>query len=82
MAHPSGSVSDEVKAAIEAAIPDAKADVDGGGGHYQILVRSAAFEGKSPVQKQRLVLSAIKHLMAGDNAPVHAVDSLKTLPHA
>lgn len=80
MAHPSGDVSAEVKAAIEEAIDGATAEVNGGGGHYSIVVRATAFDGKSPVQKQRLVLSAIKHLMSGDAAPVHAVDSLKTLP--
>ena len=79
MSHPTGSVSHEVKAAIEAAIDGAVAEVSGGGGHYSIVVRSSVFAGKSPVQKQRTVLSAIKHLMSGDNAPVHAVDSLKTL---
>lgn len=79
MSHPSGDVSADVKSAIEDAIADATAEVTGGGGHYSIVVRSAAFDGKSPVQKQRLVLSAIKHLMSGEAAPVHAVDSLKTL---
>ncbi len=80
MSHPAGSVSADVKAAIEDAIEGAQAEVTGGGGHYSIVVRSSVFEGKSPVQKQRTVLSAIKHLMSGDDAPVHAVDSLKTLP--
>ena len=30
--------------------------------------------------KQRLVLSAIKDLMGGDDAPVHAIDSIETKP--
>ncbi|MFZ6184907.1 hypothetical protein [Nannocystis pusilla] len=29
--------------------------------------------------QQRLVYGAIAHLMAGDMAPVHAVDSLRTI---
>ena len=69
---------DAVREAVEAAIPDSTAQVDGGGGHYTIEVTSAAFEGKSMLQKQRMVLTSIKHLMAGDRAPVHAVDSIKT----
>ncbi|MEM7152931.1 MAG: BolA/IbaG family iron-sulfur metabolism protein [Myxococcota bacterium] len=73
-----GSVIDAIREAVEAAIPDSKAQVDGGGGHYTIEVTAAAFEGKSMLQKQRMVLSSIKHLMAGDRAPVHAVDSIKT----
>jgi len=36
------------------------------------------FAGKSRLESQRLVLGSIKHLMAGDLAPVHAVDRLGT----
>ncbi len=49
------------------------------GGHYSLEVTSHAFEGKSLLEKQRLVYSAIADLMQGDAAPVHAIDSLKTL---
>ena len=59
-------------------IPDAVVAVSGGGGHYRIDVVSAVFAGKSPLERQRLVLSAIKHLINGDRAPVHAVDELLT----
>ena len=70
----------EIRTAICEAIDDAVVEVSGGGGHYEIRVHSAHFEGKNRVQKQRLVLSAIKHLMHGDSAPVHAVDKIETLP--
>jgi len=40
-------------------------------------VVSAAFEGLGRVDAQRLVYGAISHLMAGDDAPVHAVDTLR-----
>ncbi len=73
-----GSVTDAIREAVEAAIPESTAVVAGGGGHYTIEVTAAAFGGKSMLQKQRMVLSSIKHLMAGDRAPVHAVDSIKT----
>ncbi len=73
-----GSVIDAVREAVEAAIPESTVMVAGGGGHYTIDVTASAFEGKSMLQKQRMVLSSIKHLMAGDRAPVHAVDSIKT----
>lgn len=73
-----GSLTDTIKKAIEDKIEGATAQVSGGGGHFTIEVTSAAFEGKSMLQSQRLVYSAITHLMAGDSAPVHAVDSLKT----
>lgn len=47
-------------------------------GHFDIAVTSPAFEGKRTLDKHRMVLNAIKELMAGEAAPVHAVDSIKT----
>jgi stress-induced morphogen len=73
-----GSVEDAVAAAVKQRIPDAVVAVSGGGGHYRIDVVSSVFAGKSMLENQRLVLSAIKHLLDGDLAPVHAVDSLTT----
>ena len=67
---------DEIKAKILNALPDAIVSVDGGGGHFTIEVTSAAFEGKNTLQRQRIVYKAIWDLMAGDNAPLHAVDSM------
>ena len=74
------SLTDTIRAAIEAAVPEARATVAGGGGHFTIEVVSPAFAGKTPVERQRLVYGAITHLMKGDDAPVHAVDSLITKP--
>ncbi len=72
-----GSVTDAIREAIVAAIADADVIVQGGGGHYTIEVTSRAFAGQSRVAQQRLVYAAIAHLMRGDLAPVHAVDSLR-----
>jgi acid stress-induced BolA-like protein IbaG/YrbA len=73
-----GSVEEAIRTAITAKIPDARVDVAGGGGHYTIGVVSTVFAGKNLLESQRLVLAAIKHLLAGERAPVHAVDSLTT----
>jgi acid stress-induced BolA-like protein IbaG/YrbA len=73
-----GSVEAAITTAVTEKIPDAVVAVSGGGGHYRIDVVSAVFAGKSMLENQRLVLSAIKHLINGDRAPVHAVDSLTT----
>ncbi|MDP2305595.1 MAG: BolA family protein [Pseudomonadota bacterium] len=73
-----GSVTDALREVIEGAIPDSKAEVTGGGGHFTIAVVSPAFAGLGMLASQRLVYSAIAHLMKGDAAPVHAVDSLTT----
>ena len=73
-----GDVTEAVRLAVLDKIPDAVVAVQGAGGHFTIDVLSPVFEGKSRLESQRLVLSAIKHLMAGEAAPVHAVDSLVT----
>ena len=73
-----GNVLDALREAIESKIPDSKADVSGGGGHFSIEVVSPTFAGLGMLESQRLVYSAIAHLMKGDLAPVHAVDKLKT----
>ena len=73
-----GSVNDAIAQAIGARIEGAKIEVSGGGGHYAIVVTSKVFAGKSTLESQRLVYGAIAHLMKGDMAPVHAVDSLRT----
>ncbi len=64
---------------VEAALPGAQVRADGGGGHFVISVTSAGFEGLNTLARKRLVLRAIKDLMDGDDAPVHAVDRLDTL---
>jgi len=73
-----GSIDDAIKTAIRDRAPDAVVEVSGGGGHYKISVVSTAFAGKSLLEQQRFVLSAIKHLINGDRPPVHAVDALVT----
>ncbi len=71
-------INEAIRAAIVRDIPDAVVQVQGSGGHFVIEVTSTVFEGKSLLNKQRVVYRAIKELMAGDAAPVHAVDSLIT----
>jgi acid stress-induced BolA-like protein IbaG/YrbA len=73
-----GDVFSAIRDAIGATIPGARVEVNGGGGHYTIDVTSAEFSGKSMLASQRLVYGAIAHLMAGAQAPVHAVDRLTT----
>ena len=73
-----GSVPDAIASSIRERVPDAKVEVSGGGGHYSITVVSTVFAGKSMLDSQRLILSAIKHLINGTAPPVHAVDSLVT----
>lgn len=73
-----GSVPEAIERAVKEKMVDAVVSVRGGGGHYEIDVASQAFAGKSTLEKHRLVLTAIAHLMQGNDAPVHAVDSIRT----
>ena len=60
-----GSIPAAISAGIRAALPDAIVEASGSGGHYTIDVVSSAFAGKGLLAQQRLVLSAIAHLING-----------------
>ena len=63
---------EEIEAKIKAVLPDAQIvlkDLTGTRDHWEGLIISAAFEGKSPIQRQRLVLGALAEEMKG---PIHA----------
>jgi len=73
------STAAALEQAILKAVPGAKVEViSSGGGHFSLQVRSAAFREHSTLERHRMVYSAIAPLMAGDAAPVHAIDTLKT----
>ena len=69
-------ITEEMKQAILAKMPDAEVEVAGAGGHFTVSVISKEFAGKRLLQQHRLVLQSIAHLMKGDSAPVHAIDKL------
>lgn len=72
------NITETMKEAIEASLAGARAEVAASSpGHFTVRVVSDAFAGKSRVQQQQLVYSAIAHLMKGDHAPVHAIDKLE-----
>ena len=50
----------------------------GGAGHFRVLVVSARFEGKGPVERQRLVYAALAAEMGSE---IHAL-SMRTLTPA
>lgn len=68
--------TEQVASAIREALPGAVVHVNGGGGHFEIHVVSATFEGQRLLQRQRAVYAAIAPFMAGDAAPLHAVDRM------
>jgi len=69
----------KMREAIAAALPEGSEIrvTSGGPRHFEIRVASSAFEGLNRVKQQQLVYAAIANLMAGHDAPVHAIDRLE-----
>lgn len=56
----------EVQRLIEQGLPGVKATVNGDGYHYEALVVGDCFEGKSLVQKQKMVYATVnEHITSG-----------------
>lgn len=66
----------QIKTWIEAGMPEATVEVVGDGYHFQALVVSPAFEGKSLIQRQRIVKSLLQEHF--DSGALHAL-SMRTL---
>jgi stress-induced morphogen len=63
----------ELERLVEAAIPGAQAtarDLTGSLDHYELMVVAAAFAGKNPVERHRMVYGALTEPLKG---PLHAV---------
>lgn len=65
--------AEDIAAKIKQALPDAKVelqDLTGTADHWKATIVSAAFAGKSLVQRHRLVMAALAEEMKG---PIHAL---------
>lgn len=67
--------TETVKRLIEQGIPDAQVDVSGDGSHFDAIVVSAVFDGKSLLQRQRMVMATVQPQIA--SGELHAL-SIKT----
>lgn len=67
--------NEEVAGLIEAGLAGAKVTVTGDGRHFEAVVISEVFAGKSLVQKQRMVMNTVKEQIESDE--LHAL-SIKT----
>jgi stress-induced morphogen len=66
----------EIERLIKAAFPQATVeirDLAGDGNHYAATVVDESFRGKNRVQQQRMVNVALKGILEGPNAPLHAL---------
>jgi stress-induced morphogen len=72
-------VGERLRDAVAGALPGATVEVRAAGpGHFELRVVAEAFRGRSRLQQHQMVYGAIAPLMAGDAAPVHAIDRLVT----
>jgi acid stress-induced BolA-like protein IbaG/YrbA len=70
---------EDVRRLIEAAIPEAKVEVQdltGGGDHFRATVVSPAFAGKSRIEQHQMVYAPVRELLADQT--IHAL-SIKTV---
>ncbi len=65
-----------VAALIRAGLPGAEVKVTGDGAHFEAVVVSDAFDGLTPIKKQRLVMDTVRPQIA--SGELHAL-SIKTL---
>ena len=66
---------EQIKAWIEAGLPESSAEVSGDGHHFEAVVIAKAFASQSKVQRHRLVYQALGARM---HSEIHAL-SLQTL---
>ena len=70
--------TEKVKALIEAGLPGAQVEVTGDGRHFEAVVISDAFEGKSLIQQHRMVKDTVKAQIQSDE--LHALSIKTKLP--
>ncbi|HKQ30745.1 MAG TPA: BolA/IbaG family iron-sulfur metabolism protein [Burkholderiales bacterium] len=66
---------DEIQRLIQQGLPDAQVQVDGDGHHFEAVIVSPAFAGKSKLQRHQMVYKTLGTKMGNE---IHAL-SLKTL---
>ncbi len=67
-----------IEQVIRTGLPDAEVHVKGDDGvHFEAVVRSASFVGKSTLQRHRLVYAALGELMGNE---IHALSLRTELP--
>lgn len=73
----------EIERLILATFPNAKVeirDLAGDNNHYAATVIDESFRGKNRVQQQRMVNAALKDILEGANAPLHALALTTSAP--
>lgn len=70
--------TEKVKSLIEKGIPGAEVEVSGDGRHFEATVVSDAFEGKTLIQRHRMVMETVKAEVESEE--LHALSIKTELP--
>lgn len=73
----------EIEKLILETFPEARVqiqDLAGDGNHYAATVVDESFRGKNRIQQQRMVNAALKDILQGHNAPLHALALTTSAP--
>ncbi len=70
--------NERIEALIKTGIPDARVKVAGDGRHFETSVVSEAFEGKSLIQRHRMILATVESLIASDELHALSITSSRT----
>ena len=73
----------EIERLILATFPNAKVEIQdlaGDNNHWAATVVDESFRGKNRVQQQRMVNAALKEILEGQNAPLHALALTTSAP--
>jgi acid stress-induced BolA-like protein IbaG/YrbA len=70
--------TEKIEELIKAGIADAQVSVTGDGRHFEASVVSPAFEGKSLIQRHRMVLDTVRAQIDSDELHALSITSAKT----
>jgi acid stress-induced BolA-like protein IbaG/YrbA len=62
---------EKIQSLIQGALPDSRVTVTGDGRHFEAVVVSEAFNGKTLIQRHRMVLEAVHDRIASEE--LHAI---------
>ena len=70
--------NEKIEDLIKAGIPGSQVSVTGDGRHFEASVVSDAFEGKSLLQRHRMILATVEEQIASDELHALSITASKT----
>lgn len=70
--------NEQIEELIKMGIPGSQVSVTGDGRHFEASVVSDAFEGKSLIQRHRMILATVENQIASDELHALSITASKT----